>query len=269
MSLSSFAVAQPEIPENVLTRLRLDDANKKVRYHRFMTKETLDYLQDLRPKVKGFKQFWLCVLYNHDAIGPYISSKIDQHALSFLEDIELTQDTDDYREFELIFTFGENPYFSNNSLSKKYVLHDSVKAAQEDESVEEQLRKFEFTNLRSLATTIDWKSEDSNLCAKLPRQLQGEADDLEDGYEGDPGSFFWFFQNAEDIFDIGDIIRDDLLPEAFAYFEGRGPNSGGDSDEEDEEDELDEESGDDDEEIDLEDEEDEPIKKKRKLAGRK
>ncbi|WWD16582.1 hypothetical protein CI109_101010 [Kwoniella shandongensis] len=267
----NFVIDPPDISEELASQLELDDANKKVRYHRFMTKETQEYLKDLRPKVKGLKQFWLVTLNNHTAISPSISSKIDQHALSFLEDVELKQDIEDYREFELVFHFAENPYFNNKSLSKKFVVAPESAKAGEKQSLDEKLRTFDFTDLDPLAFEIDWKSEDKNLTAKLPRQLQGvsEGDDLEDGFEGDAGSFFWFFQNAEDTFDLGNIIRDDLLPEAFAYFEGRGPACDEDSDIDEEDDELDEESGDDDEEIDLEDEEDEPTKKKRKLGAGK
>lgn len=42
----------------------------------------------------------------------------------------------------------------------------------------------------------------------MPRQAQaqpegGEADDLESGFEGDPGSFFWYFQEKADFFNVG------------------------------------------------------------------
>lgn len=52
--------------------------------------------------------------------------------------------------------------------------------------------------------TIDWK-DGQNLCERMPRQAQaqaegGEADDLENGFEGDPGSFFWYFQEKADFF---------------------------------------------------------------------
>lgn len=41
----------------------------------------------------------------------------------------------------------------------------------------------------------------------MPRQAQaqpegGEADDLENGFEGDPGSFFWYFQEKADFFNV-------------------------------------------------------------------
>lgn len=124
----------------------------------------------------------------------------------------------------------------------------------------------------------------------MPRQAQaqpegGEADDLESGFEGDPGSFFWYFQEKADFFNVGGFndsmiiniadtlgvgwgqfgeqFKDDILPEAFAYFEGRGESGfGGDSDDDD--DSLDEEDDEDEDEIDLE--EDEKPKKKKKVC---
>lgn len=44
----------------------------------------------------------------------------------------------------------------------------------------------------------------------MPRQAQaqpegGEADDLENGFEGDPGSFFWYFQEKADFFNASFI----------------------------------------------------------------
>lgn len=40
---------------------------------------------------------------SHQLIAPHVTSKLDQHALSFLEDIELKQDVNDFRPYELVF----------------------------------------------------------------------------------------------------------------------------------------------------------------------
>lgn len=64
---------------------------------------------------------------------------------------------------------------------------------------------------------------------------------------------------------FGEQFKDDILPEAFAYFEGRGESGfGADSDDDDDDDSLDEEDDEDEDEIDLE--EDEKPKKKRKVC---
>lgn len=40
---------------------------------------------------------------SHQIVAPHVTSKLDQHALSFLEDIELKQDVNDFRPYELVF----------------------------------------------------------------------------------------------------------------------------------------------------------------------
>nr|ODN85163.1 template-activating factor I [Cryptococcus depauperatus CBS 7841]ODO02457.1 template-activating factor I [Cryptococcus depauperatus CBS 7855] len=261
-SAADFTLLPGEISPELHNELGVEEGNKNVRYRRFHVKETQNYLDFLRPKVKDISQFWLIVLMSHQTIAPHLSSKLDQHALSFLEDIELKQDVNDFRPYELVFHFKENPYFTNKTLSKKYSLQSGLTPVTDD-SVTEDLRKFEGDEqLEAGTTTIDWKSDEVNLCAKMPRgnQVQGgEADDL-DGFEGDPGSFFLFFQEKGDLFKAD--FKDDILPDAFAYFEGRGDNGFGDDSEDDE---LDEEDDDDEEEIDLENE---IPKKKRKVGGK-
>lgn len=47
---------------------------------------------------------------------------------------------------------------------------------------------------------ISWKNDKVNLCKKYPRPTGGEDDDMED--MPDQGSFFNFFQIAEDELDV-------------------------------------------------------------------
>nr|XP_019012144.1 uncharacterized protein I206_02987 [Kwoniella pini CBS 10737]OCF50925.1 hypothetical protein I206_02987 [Kwoniella pini CBS 10737] len=272
MSAQDFEFEPIDLPENIERELEIEEGNKNVRHNRFYVQETETYLNHLRPRVKGIEQFWLTTLLNHTQIAAAATSKEDQHALSFLEDVELVQDVNDFRPFELKFHFKENPYFSNTVLSKKYSLPKGVEPAPKDGSVTDELRKFEGTDdLVPGSVKIDWKSDEVNLPKKQPRVVQRADDDEdEDGFEGDLGSFFIFFETDEDVLQLGDAIRSEILPDAFAYFQDRGDSSPGqefglDSDEED--DELDEDSDDDENaEIDLEDEEDEKPKKKRKFG---
>ncbi|WVR03879.1 hypothetical protein IAU60_000878 [Kwoniella sp. DSM 27419] len=282
MSAQDFELQPPNVPKDLAEELEREEGDKSVRFDRFIAQETEKYLEHLRPRAKKIEGFWLHTLLNHAQLAQTATSKEDQHALSFLEEVELVQDKNDFRPFELKFHFKENPYFSNSVLSKKFSLQDGEEPAPADGSITESMRKFEGTeDLTPSSCKIDWKSDDTNLTKKHPRVMQGGHDhkhgeacdhDDEDGFEGDLGSFFLFFENAEDLLSIGTAIRNDILPDAFAYFEGRGENSHGaefglDSDEEDDDDELDEEDDDDDEEIDLEAEEDNP--KKRRKVGRK
>ncbi|WVF66977.1 hypothetical protein IAT40_001720 [Kwoniella sp. CBS 6097] len=283
MSAEEYQVEPPVLPKSIREELEIEEGNKNVRHNRFLVKENLDYLAHLRQRVKDIEGFWLHALINHSQLAAVTTSKEDEHALSFLQDIELVQDVNDFRPFELKFHFKENPYFSNSVLSKKYTLPKGTESAPADGTITDELRQFEgVEDLEASTVKIEWKSDDKNLTKKHPRVIQGahehkegEDCDHEDdgGYEGDLGSFFLYFETAEDPLQIGEIFISDILPDAFAYFENRGDNSQGDEfgidseDDEGDDDELDEESGDEDGSIDLEDEEDDlPSKKKRKLA---
>jgi hypothetical protein len=83
--------------------------------------------------------------------------------------------------------------------------------------------------------TISWKDDEHNLIKKSPRKVD-ETDESADGL--DPGSFFTFFTEKDDIFSIGEMIASDLLPKAAEYFAGIGED-------EDDEDDFEDESGDD------------------------
>jgi len=48
------------------------------------------------------------------------------------------------------------------------------------------------------ATTINWKSEEKNLCAKHPRANANDEGD----FDGDIGSFFHYFTIAEDMLSV-------------------------------------------------------------------
>lgn len=78
-------------------------------------------LVDRFGKSPSFSSFTGCLLspmiilqLSHQLIAPHVTSKLDQHALSFLEDIELKQDVNDFRPYELVFV---RPSISTVSIS--------------------------------------------------------------------------------------------------------------------------------------------------------
>lgn len=117
--------------------------------------------------------------------------------------------------------FRENPYFTNSTLSKTYSLPKGVKPAPEDGSVTAEMAAYDSdllepkvgarsnvrkqrTDCRYQGNKIDWKSDDVDLCAKQPRTtINVEDAGSDEEYEGDQGSFFWFFQDDEDPFGVG------------------------------------------------------------------
>jgi hypothetical protein len=51
----------------------------------------------------------------------------DQEALSFLTDLNVTYEEDDYRNYTITMTFAENPYFKDTELKKVYKVSEAIK----------------------------------------------------------------------------------------------------------------------------------------------
>jgi template-activating factor I len=106
-------------------------------------------------------------------------------------------------------TFAENPYFSEKVLTKSYALHPelaSEKKPTTPEEIEDALAAFDpEEDLEPKASPITWKSDSVNLIKLQPREIPTLDDDadIEDmEMEGDMGSFFHFFTEAEDPMDV-------------------------------------------------------------------
>lgn len=259
--ISNFSLGPADLSPEQVSQLERLSGEKKFRWMRLAVKETLEHLSNIKPVVKDVSGFWLWVLVQHSVLKQFISSTSDQHALSYLSDIELKQDEKDPRPFEIVFHFRENPYFTNSTLSKTYSLPKGVKPAPEDGSVTAEMAAYDSDLLEPKGTKIDWKSDDVDLCAKQPRTtINVEDAGSDEEYEGDQGSFFWYFQDNEDPFGIGITLQDEILPDAFDFYNGTA--EGASDDESFAEDELDEDT--DEGSVDLEAEDEQPKKKKQK-----
>ncbi|KAL7419752.1 Nucleosome assembly protein 1-like 1 [Cryptotrichosporon argae] len=266
----STELAAPIISEDLAVEIARLQKDKDIRYARFQAKETQAFLKTLKEKTKEVDGFWGFTLSQHRDLAPFITLSSDVDALKHLTDIELVQDVEDPRAYELVFHFKENPYFSNAKLSKKYALPKDSEAAPKDGSISDDLREFDPEDLVSSGTKIEWK-DGKNLCEKHPRHIheEGEEHDHEhdDTFDGDVGSFFWYFATDDDPFSFGTVLTYDLLPEAVDYFNGEGENSINEPGEEFDSDDEDEDDDDEEDEIDLEEEEVKPPKKKARTNG--
>ena len=134
------------------------------------------------------------------------------------------KENDDIKSgYKVVFTFRENPYFSNSLIEKE------IKLNEEGELV-------------GSATKIDWK-EGQSLVSQTPQpnQPQNEA--------GGVDSFFhWFSEEASSGLgqdELGEIIKDDIWPNPLQYYlateegdeDGDGEEEFGDEDDEDDDDE--------------------------------
>ncbi|GMK59076.1 hypothetical protein CspeluHIS016_0700910 [Cutaneotrichosporon spelunceum] len=242
---------EAELPDEIHEILAAADKDREIRLTRVAIAENLKFLNFVRSKVKDVPLFWAVTLLSHPELGQAVSSSSDKEALKFLTDVELLQDPHDTREYEIVFHFKENPFFTNAELRKKFALPTGTALAPADGTITDEMRAFEATDLEPTSMVIDWK-EGNDLIAKYPRKLSLD----EDGIDGDIGSFFHFFTEKPDIMSLGGTIVD-VLAEPLEFFANDPPGFDSDFDEEDDEDEGSIDLGDD-------DEEDQPQRKKQK-----
>ncbi|KAJ6501667.1 hypothetical protein C8R47DRAFT_1108264 [Mycena vitilis] len=208
-----------------------------------------------REVLKSIAKFWPVALMNHSHFAFFAQHSADQLALSYLEDLWIARDTVEPRCYTIEFYFKENPFFTNTVLKKeyKYKAPPAVADDKPDENgITETMLDFSWErDVEAAAFKIDWK-DPANALTKL---YPGEAGEDEDDISVDAGSFFNFFEKAEDGAELGITIANEVFPEAIEYFLGQ---AGGDDDvDSDDEDEDDDEA----EEIDLE----KPKSKKQKV----
>ncbi|CCM01618.1 uncharacterized protein FIBRA_03679 [Fibroporia radiculosa] len=219
--------------------------------------QLLPVYEKRRPILKGIPKFWAMALMNHGMFALHAQHNSDQVALTYLEEVWLTRDQKESRCFTLEFHFKENPYFSNSVLIKEYRYIPPPAAdtqTADADGVAPYMLEFSWErDVVPQSIKIDWKEDSKNLTKLHPRVMDDDGDDM----PAEGGSFFNFFEHADDPFDVGVLIANDIFPEAIDYFLGTA--GGDDIDSDEDEDSEDDEN---EEEIDLE----KPRPKKQKKA---
>ncbi|KAJ7356994.1 hypothetical protein DFH08DRAFT_850715 [Mycena albidolilacea] len=219
------------------------------------TKMTPAY-EKRREVTKSITKFWPVALMNNSHFAIFAQHSADQLALSYLEDVWIARNPVEHRCYTIEFYFKENPFFKNSVLKKEYKYNAPPNAADDKpdaDGITESMLDFSWErDVEPQATKIDWKDPENALTKLYPGQTGSED---EEDMVVDSGSFFNFFEKAEDPIELGITIANEVFPEAIEYFTGE---LGGDEDldSDDEEDEDDEA-----EEIDLE----KPRSKKQKV----
>lgn len=135
--------------------------------------------------VKGVPGFWLRAFMNHSALADLIHER-DLPAFEFLLDVRSASHEED-NGFKLEFDFAENPFFTNKTLSKEYVIGDASDAG---EAVLQNVT----------GTVIEWK-EGKNLCEvtkKVKQRAKGGKGETRVVSRTEPcESFFQFFTPVE------------------------------------------------------------------------
>ncbi|OBZ79082.1 NAP1-related protein 2 [Grifola frondosa] len=218
-----------------LQGLQKDLARVDLVLERHAQQKLLPVYEKRRNILKAISKFWPVALMNHSMFALHAQHNSDQVALSYLEDLWLTRDPVESRCFTLEFHFKENP----QGRSRRYT--ESMLDFSWERDVEPQSMK------------IDWKDDSKKLTKLHPYVKDEDEQDL----PSEGGSFFNFFEVAEDAYDLGVLIANEIFPDAIDFFLGKA--GGDDIDSDEDEDSEDDENED---EIDLE----KPRPKKQKKA---
>lgn len=141
------------------------------------------------------EKFWITTFINHPRISSILQDQ-EEEALHYMTALTV-EDFDDVKTgFKISFHFKENPYFTNDVITKEFHLAAS-------ESVN-QSTTTDFTQT-STSTTIKWK-EGKDLLLELQSKPANKKRDI------DHKSFFdWFCDNSDPVNDdLAELIKDDV-----------------------------------------------------------
>ena len=170
---------------------------------------------------KGISDFWMKAMINHNC-GAMITEK-DRPILGYLSNIELNLHKEGHG-YDLIFTFLENSYFKETSVTKSIFMKDAGICD------------------KTTCTPIEWKDA-CNPCIKKQKKKKGGK---KVNVETKVASFFNFFESVDpeddkwrnkkpseneeeeedvdnrlqDELELSDIYKDDLVPLALEYYLG-------------------------------------------------
>lgn len=185
---------------------------------------------------KGIPHFWLTVFKNVDMLSEMVQEN-DEPILKHLTDIKCIFSEKNPMGFTLEFYFEPNDYFKNSILTKKYIM--------KSEPDEGDPFSFEGPEIvKCSGCQIEWKKgKDVTMKVvkkKLKHKGRGTTRTVTKTVEND--SFFNFFnpptppaddaeldEDTEDIlaedFEVGDFIRERIIPRAVLYFTGEALDS--------------------------------------------
>jgi nucleosome assembly protein 1-like 1 len=168
-----------------------------------------EHVQGFFSEVKGIPYYWLSAMRNHYILD----SLIEEHDVPILNHLENISSTilEDNPGFKLEFSFGDNPYFSNQILTRTFWLSNTdVFTVEKD---------FNFSGTEGCS--IRWKPG-KNVTRKIVKEpvkkQTGRRDKSRSGstrtYETSVPSFFNFFASSnpdeeysEELYEIGEAFR--------------------------------------------------------------
>ncbi|ORY97278.1 hypothetical protein BCR43DRAFT_489512 [Syncephalastrum racemosum] len=179
-------------------------------------------------EMKGIPEFWLTTLKNHPQIGETITDA-DEQVLKHLTDIRMSYM--DKPGFQLEFTFAENEFFTNKSLTKTYYYQDHAYGGDfvYDHAEGSEINWNEGKDLTVTVETKKQRHKGTNKTRVVKRTVPADT-------------FFTFFsppafpgeneeldeEEAEGLdakleadYEMGEEFKDKLIPHAVDYFTGK------------------------------------------------
>jgi len=185
-------------------------------------------VKDIQNTTKGVSSFWLRAMLAHTSLSLEVTEK-DRQILAYLEDVKLELHEEGYG-YTLTFTFESNSYFAGTEFKKTFVMTkpNVVEkcigtpiewAAGCDPSKEKKKKKVKQNGKqKTVTTTVKCDSffnffetiEASELDKKKAASGDSDSDD-EDNKIG---------EQMDHDFDMGNDIKDDIVPLALEYYLG-------------------------------------------------
>ena len=203
-------------------------------------------VKDIQNTQKGVSGFFLRAMLAHQNMQHEISEK-DRSILAYLEDIRIDLHEKGFG-FDLTFVFEANSYFAGTELKKQFVMArpnvvekcigTNIAWAQGCDPTKEKKKKKVKSGGKAKTVTTTVKADsffnffETVEAAEGPKK-SGNDDDSDDE-ENKIG------QQMDHDFDMGNDIKDDLIPLALEYYLGvieKADSDGEDDDEDDDDDE--------------------------------
>jgi len=204
-----------------------------------------EFHPDFTDRAKGVPKFWFHILNNANnnlaLLGPR-----DEAVLDYLEDVVSSTDPTNFY-FTLIFKFRENPFFSNQVLTKEYGLRVGYNPDAPFNYIGPEI-------VGCKGSVINWKEGMDVTKMEVTENLNGESGESNEEEIGQKRcSFFTFFSPPaieldgcgrekltyeeqtilDEDFEIGFNLKERILPRAVIYFTGEVFDEEADSDDED------------------------------------
>lgn len=167
--------------------------------------DNVDKMENATLATVGVPEFWFQILYSNPTFD-YLITKDDEPILKHLIDIRTTYMSEPNFSFTLEFEFAANPFFKNSILTKEYLLKMNS----------DDLINYEGPSIyKTIGCDILWKGEK----VERPSIFDFFNPPLLPEDVMDP-SYEEIKNILENDFEIGDYVKDHIVPKAILYYTG-------------------------------------------------